>query len=147
MDDIVHLLYQITSNGVWVIIIAVFLFLLSVTKRKLIVLGILILVLAVLNFIFGHELTNSLVYKYGKDGTALISNIEKTNDVYNYRPVMEYRIIISVAGDEKVNTTFRSDDFNVYPMPKTGYSYPRQGIPFSVKYMEKHPEVFIIVPQ
>lgn len=145
MDEVIYVVHQITSNKFWVIVIALFLLLISFTRKKLIPVGILIVILAVLNFLYGERLTNRMVYRHGENGNALITRVEQTNDMYNHRYVMEYTVILNTAGDTRVNTTFRSDDFNIYPPPKTGYSYPRPGIPFDIKYVETYPGIFIIV--
>lgn len=147
MDTLIHFVYQVTHHNVPVIILAVLLFFIALVHRKLLAIGILILILAVLNVLFGHQLTNYLVYTYGKNGTALVTGIEKTNRVHNYQPVMEYRVFIHTDNRKKISTTFKSNDVNVYPVPKTEYAYPRPGVPFAIKYVNTYPDIFVIVPQ
>lgn len=147
MDTTIYFAHQATQYYVLVMICALLLFFLSLMKRKLIPIGILIVILSVLNALFGYRLTNYLIYKYGKHGTALVTGVEKTINVYNDQPIMEYRVFITTDTRETVSTTFKSTTSNIYPMPKTGYSHPRQGVPFPVKYVTTHPDIFIIVPQ
>lgn len=57
---------------------------------------------------------------------------------------MEYSVILETKDGEKIEATFRDDDFNLYPKPKQGYVYPAIGEKFSVRYLDNYPKAFTI---
>lgn len=85
------------------------------------------------------------LYAQGQDGTSVITNISLTRDLYNYQPVFRYHTQIRTAAGKQLKTTFRSDDFLLYPIPQNGYSYPKPVVPFPIKYLKNHPHIFVII--
>ncbi|WP_222982816.1 hypothetical protein [Flagellimonas meishanensis] len=105
----------------------------------------LLMLSSILIFIFGSDFTNLLVHQYGQIGEGLVIDKAETGDMYNEEPIVQYDVLIKTKDGEMVKTTFKNTDFNLYPTPDGGYSYPPQGVAFTVKYMESGPETFIII--
>jgi hypothetical protein len=85
-----------------------------------------------------------LIYRYGAQAEATVTGTFPTNDIYNNQDVVGLHALIRPADGPVVETTFRSDDFNVYP-PRNRTQYPDSGDVFTVRYLRAHPDAFVIV--
>ena len=94
--------------------------------------------------IFGERITSPLVYTYGEAGEAVVTDEYRTADMWNYRPVIGFNVLIRQAGGGLIRTGFRSDSFNLYPSANE-VRYPRAGMRFNVRYLPAHPEDFVII--
>jgi hypothetical protein len=99
---------------------------------------------AFLNLIFGSSWVVALIYHYGSQAQATVTGLFPTNDVYNDQNVVGFHVLIRPADGPVAETTFRSDDFNVYP-PRNRTRYPATGDIFTVRYLPGHPDEFVIV--
>ena len=100
---------------------------------------------AILTLMFGTDFTNKLIYDHGQIGEGLVVDIYETGDMYNEEPVVQYDAMIKTQTGETVETSFKNTDFNLYPDPEGKYSYPAQGVPFTVKHITNSPKTFVIV--
>lgn len=99
---------------------------------------------ALLNLIFGPDWGVALIYRFGQPAAATITGRFPTSDVYNDQNVVGYHVLIRSANGTVTETTFRTDDFNVYP-PRNATRYPNTGDMFTVRYLRRYPEDFVIV--
>jgi hypothetical protein len=99
---------------------------------------------AFVNLIDGPDLVVGLIYRFGTPAPATVTGTFPTNDVYNNQDVVGFNVLIDLAGGSVAETSFRNDDFNVYP-PRNETRYPDQGDIFTVRYLSGHPDDFIIV--
>jgi len=99
---------------------------------------------AVLNMIFGTEISGALIYHFGAEGQATISGSHATGDVYNNHNVRRYDVLIKKADGSVVEAQFEDDDFNVYPSHNETI-YPGEGDQFNVRYLEHFPQDFVIL--
>jgi hypothetical protein len=61
-----------------------------------------------------------------------------------YHDVVGYHVLLKAADDKVVETSFEDDDFNIYPS-KNAVIYPGVGDHFTVYYLRRFPDDFIIV--
>lgn len=123
-------------------------FIYGIFKKKPIYnfLALVLIGLAMLNMFLGSRVTNSIIDKNGVLGTAIITDMAGTGDYYNYEESIQYNVLIKTKEGKTMETSFDSADHNVYPTPAEGkFSYPDQGVEFSVKYLPDAPEHFIIL--
>jgi hypothetical protein len=104
----------------------------------------LLIIAGVVNMVFGTEIMTILIYRFGATGRATVTGSFATGTVYNNHNVRGHDVLIRTAGGSVVETSFRDDDFNVYP-PHNSVTYPGQGDEFSVRYLQNYPTDFIIV--
>lgn len=107
--------------------------------------SIFLMLLAMLNVFFGSAITNRIINQQGVLGTGVVTHIEGINEIYNDRQVMRYDVLIKTKNDQTIETSFKSSDFNIYPRPENGFSYPQVGVEFTAKYLPKDPRQFIIL--
>lgn len=108
-------------------------------------LGIFLFSYGIINLIRGSTISAYFVYKYGEKGTGVITSTRGTNIRYNERYVEAYEVLIKTKEGKQVESEFTSMDFNIYPVPEHGYSYPSPGVRFSVYYLKSNPHAFVIV--
>ena len=94
--------------------------------------------------LFGGWLMNPLVFHNGETGEGIVTGEYRTNDMWNNEPVIGFNVVIRKADSGIVQTSFRSDSFNVYP-PANAVRYPTTGMRFTVRYLPAHPADFVIV--
>lgn len=99
---------------------------------------------AFLNLAFGVDWGVALIHRFGNQAPATATGRFTTNDVYNNQDVAGYHVLIRAADGNVFETTFRTDDFNVYPSRNTT-RYPNVGDVFTVRYLPGHPDDFVIV--
>ncbi len=99
---------------------------------------------AILNVIIGPDWVAALIYRYGHQAQATVTGTFPTNDIDNNQSVVGFHVLIRPADGPIVETTFRSDDFNVYP-PRNRTRYPDIGDVFAVRYLPGHPDEFVIL--
>ncbi|WP_422858305.1 hypothetical protein ACOKFD_12965 [Flagellimonas sp. S174] len=99
----------------------------------------------VLIFFFGTDYVNKQIYTYGKMGEGMMVDRENTGNLYNEQPIIRYEMLIKAENGEMVETSFESNDFNLYPKPDGSFNYPLNGETFNVRYLDKNPEAFVIV--
>lgn len=156
MDFFIELLYVLVHNRFVFIMVVVLLILLmralalskdlSSFKKKALTKGSsLLLLISLLTFIFGSDLTNKLIYDYGQFGEGIVVEKKETEDMYNEEPVIRYGTLIKTAKGKTVQTTFDSDHFNLYPDLDDAYTYPDVGLSFTVKHLKRNPKVFVII--
>jgi hypothetical protein len=104
----------------------------------------LFIIAGVVNMTFGTEIMTILIYRYGAAGAATVTSSFATGTVYNNHNVRGHDVLIRTASGSVIETSFRDDDFNVYP-PHNSVTYPGQGDEFSVRYLQNYPTDFIIV--
>jgi hypothetical protein len=102
------------------------------------------ILLGVLNFIFGTDLSARLIHRFGKVGQAVITDSYATGVEYNDHDVVGYNVLLKTADGRTVETRFQEDDFNVYP-PHNAVSYPGVGDHFNISYLPAFPKDFIII--
>lgn len=100
--------------------------------------------LGVVNLSCGAAIATRLIYHFGVAGSAIVTGSYQTADVYNNQDVMGYNILIRTADGKVVDTSFETDDFNVYP-PRNATNYPNIGDAFTVRYLTHAPHTFVIV--
>jgi len=93
---------------------------------------------------FGTGIATRLVYHNGMPAEGLVTGAFDTNTMYNDRMVYGYNVLLKRADGTTVESSFRTDDFNVYP-PKNETHYPGVGERFSARYLPNHPTEFVIV--
>lgn len=156
MDFLIELVYFLSNNRFVFLMVAVMLMLLmrfatklkelSNFKKKALTKGSSILLLiTLLVFIFGSDFANKLIYDHGQFGEGIVIEKNETGDMYNQEPVIRYEALIKTTKGKTVQTSFDSDDFNLYPDSDNASRYPEVGLPFTVKHLEENPKVFIIV--
>ncbi len=95
--------------------------------------------------VFGSGLAVRMVHFVGEKGSATITGTFATNVQHNNgHDVVGYNVLIRTAQGKVVETSFESDDFNIYP-PKNTITYPNVGDHFTVYYIRQYPQDFIIV--
>lgn len=104
----------------------------------------LFIIAGIANLIFGTELMTILIYRFGAAGRATVTGSFATSTQYNNHNVRGHNVLIRTAGGGVIETSFRDDDFNVYP-PHNSVTYPGQGDEFSVRYLQNYPTDFVIV--
>jgi hypothetical protein len=104
----------------------------------------LFIIAGIANLIFGTGLMTILIYRFGAAGRATVTGSFATSTQYNNHNVRGHNVLIRTAGGGVIETSFRDDDFNVYP-PHNSVTYPGQGDEFSVRYVQNYPTDFIIV--
>ncbi|WP_055395541.1 hypothetical protein [Flagellimonas eckloniae] len=156
MDFFIELLYVLAHNRFVFLMVAVLLILLmrflaqsknlSNLKKKILTKGSsLLLLVALLLFIFGSDFANKLIYDHGEFGEGIVVEKKETGDMYNQEPVIRYVTLVKTEKEETVQTAFDSDHFNLYPeLDGTNY-YPDVGISFTVKHLKRNPKVFVII--
>jgi hypothetical protein len=150
MDILWHVIYFIATST-FLVLFATFgilpiLFGLSVWKagtRHLKYYSI-ILVLAFLNIFFGTDIAVNTVHAFGEKGSATITGNYGTSTIYNNHDVVGHHVLLKTADGKVIETSFEDDDFNIYP-PKNGVVYPDVGDHFTVYYLRRFPQDFIIV--
>ncbi|SMG11618.1 hypothetical protein [Paraburkholderia susongensis] len=99
---------------------------------------------AFLNLAFGKSWGVALIDRFGIQAPATITGRFPTNDIYNNQNVVGYHVLIRSLDGAVVETTFRTDDFNVYPS-RNATRYPASGDVFTVRYLHGYPDDFVIV--
>jgi hypothetical protein len=144
---ILHLVFAHPFAYMVIYIAAVFLFALLSRKGKskvgsrLLIPGFFFLFF---NFFFGHRINASLLQWAGKEGVAKITGSYATSTRYNNHDVSGYHVLIRDAQGRVTETSFRDDDFNVYPNSNK-VTYPLPGDEFNVRYLEHFPGAFVII--
>jgi hypothetical protein len=100
--------------------------------------------LAVVNLVWGTEISNALLFAFGAPGEATVTGSETTGVLYNEQRVYRHSVLIRDAGGRTVETSFEDDDFNVYPS-HNATQYPGQGDQFNVRYLRTFPRTFVIL--
>jgi hypothetical protein len=100
--------------------------------------------LAVVNLSYGAAIASRLIYHFGVAGSAIVTGSYQTANVYNNQDVIGYNILIRTADGKVVDSSFETDDFNVYP-PRNATNYPNVGDAFTVRYLAHAPQTFVIV--
>nr|WP_299071297.1 hypothetical protein [uncultured Allomuricauda sp.] len=156
MDFFIELLSVLAHNRFVFLMVAVLLILLirflaqsknlSNLKKKILTKGSsLLLLVALLLFIFGSDFANKLIYDHGEFGEGIVVEKKETGDMYNQEPVIRYVTLVKTDKGETVQTAFDSDYFNLYPDSDNTNRYPDVGLPFTVKHLKRNPKVFVIV--
>lgn len=101
-------------------------------------------ILMVLNFILGSRLNGWAIYAVGETGDAQVTGKEETSTQYNDQNVYRFNILLKTKDGKVVETYFRTDDFNVYPVHNS-VTYPSTGDRFHVRYLRHFPSAFIIL--
>ena len=96
------------------------------------------------NLFAGTAITTRLVYATGTAGTGRVTGETQTSALYNSAPVWRYFVDIQTPAGQTIGTTFKSNDFNVYP-PRNGVTYPSVGESFRLRYLPMFPQDFVIV--
>ncbi len=102
-----------------------------------------VLVFAFLNLFFGTDIAVGTVYAFGEKGTATITGSYDTSTIYNNHDVVGYHVLLKTTDDKVIETSFEDDDFNIYP-PKKSVVYPGVGDHFTVYYLRRFPQDFVI---
>ena len=103
-----------------------------------------IAVLALVSVFFGTGIAVGVVHAFGEKGAATITGSYGTSTVYNDHDVVGYHVLLRTADGKVVETSFEDDDFNIYPS-KNAVIYPGVGDHFTVYYLRRFPDDFIIV--
>lgn len=106
---------------------------------------VLILLFGITNIIWGPSFNNRFLHRNGQEADAVVTSIEQTNNSYNDQPVMRYHVVLRTADGQSAKSTFASDDFNVYPNPYDGFSYPGVNEPFRIRYIPGAEKNFVII--
>ncbi|MBL0913712.1 MAG: hypothetical protein IBJ09_15205 [Bacteroidia bacterium] len=147
-DFLLTLIYRVATYKIIVFMASLLLTLVLVVlirKKSLKPLGALPAVMAFFNIFFGSALSSKLIYRHGEKGMGKVVAVEQTNSRYNDQWIYAYSVLLRTADGNTVETSFRSDDFMMYPAPDEGYNYPAQGVEFEVRYVRSHPGAFVIV--
>lgn len=99
---------------------------------------------AVINLIFGSEISGIVIYHFGAEGQATITGSHSTGVVYNNQNVRRHDVLLKTADGHVVETGFEDDDFNVYPAHNETL-YPSEGDGFNVRYLQRFPQDFVIL--
>lgn len=99
---------------------------------------------AILNLVMGADWADGLIYRHGIPAQATITGSFPTNTIYNNQDVVGFDVLIRPAHGSVMETSFRTDDFNVYP-PRNRTRYPDTGDVFTVRYLPGHPDAFVII--
>lgn len=102
------------------------------------------IIVAVLNMIFGTDLSTRLIYNFGAEGRAVITGSHPTDTIYNNHDVLAYDVLVKTSRGDVIETRFEDDDFNVYP-PHNETIYPAGGDRFNVRYLQRSPQNFVII--
>lgn len=81
----------------------------------------------ILNFIWGSDISGALINKYGKNTSAVITDIEHTNSNYNDVPVIKYHVMYRTADNKVIKSHFTTTSFNIYPTPEDVISILKKG--------------------
>lgn len=100
--------------------------------------------IGVFNLAYGYDVATMLIYHYGATGTAVVTGSYQTNVVYNNHDVQGFNILIRTENGKVIEAHFETDDFNVYP-PRNSTTYPDVGDVFTVRYLPRAPQTFVIV--
>jgi hypothetical protein len=103
-----------------------------------------VLMLGLLNMVFGSWLSASVVHAFGETGSATITGDYETATQYNDRTVVGHNVLLRTSEGKTVETSFEDDDFNVYPS-RNSVTYPSVGDHFNVNYLRMFPRDFIII--
>jgi len=93
---------------------------------------------------FGTGVATRLVFHHGVPAEGLVTGRFATNMMYNDRMVYGYNVLLKRTDGSVVESSFRTDDFNVYP-PADVTNYPGVGEHFTARYLPGHPNDFVIV--
>jgi hypothetical protein len=99
---------------------------------------------AILNLVMGADWADGLIYRHGIPAQATVTGSFPTNTIYNNHDVVGFHVLIRPADGSVMETSFRTDDFNVYP-PRNRTRYPDTGDVFTVRYLPGHPDAFVII--
>jgi hypothetical protein len=99
---------------------------------------------AIVNLVMGADWADGLIYRHGIPAQATITGSFPTNIIYNNQDVVGFHVLIRPADGSVMETSFRTDDFNVYP-PRNRTRYPDTGDVFTVRYLPGHPDAFVII--
>ncbi|WP_400190168.1 hypothetical protein [Hymenobacter sp. B81] len=102
-------------------------------------------VLLVLNVFAGPRLNAWFLHRYGIWAEALVTHQEGTYRRYNKHPVLRCWVLLRRPGAGSAQSSFDTDDFNLYPAPPDGYQYPAPGQPFTVRYVPGAEANFVIL--
>lgn len=99
---------------------------------------------ALLNLINGPDWVTGLIYYFGTPAQATVTGTFPTDTIYNNKDVVGRHVLIRPTDGPVIETSFRSDDFNVYPV-RNATRYPDVGDVFTVRYLPGHPDDFVII--
>ncbi len=99
---------------------------------------------AIVNLVMGADWADGLIYRHGIPAQATITGSFPTNTIYNNQDVVGFHVLIRPADGSVMETSFRTDDFNVYP-PRNRTRYPDTGDVFTVRYLPGYPDAFVII--
>lgn len=94
----------------------------------------------------GHLITVPIIYAIGVPAQGQVVSFYKTGDIYNERDVIAFKVVYPLADGKLFESSFKSNDFNVYPLRNTAH-YPQVGTSFQLSYLARLPHYFIIVTE
>lgn len=97
-----------------------------------------------MSFAFASYITNPLMYYLGVETNGRVVSIESIPETYNERQVYRHHVIFRNEADEIIETSFKTSDFNVYPISNS-VRYPSSGENFTLRYMAHAPSEFVII--
>lgn len=100
--------------------------------------------LTVIAYLRGNYLSNEIIYRYGKESTAVVIDRERTGIVYNLHNVSKYRVTYKLADGREFENTFKDSDFILYPN-KNDIIAPSIDDILNIKYLAGFPQYFIIL--
>ncbi|WP_028775439.1 hypothetical protein [Shimazuella kribbensis] len=99
-----------------------------------------IILLSVVNVIWGTDFNNAFLNAYGITGNGVITKSELT-----ISDDTRYYVLMRTQKNETIQTTFTDMNFNIHPKPEDGYLYPYKGEKFTIKYIPGAEDNFIIL--
>jgi hypothetical protein len=143
-----RLLHTFSHHPYLVLILSVFvccgLIAYSIARKKpLVIFAVLILILGILNIIWGYEWNDEYVEKNGVHGTGVVTEIKPTNIEINDVEEVEYITLLKLSDGRTAEGVFTNNGKTFYPR-LSAWQPPSVGEVFSVKYIDRDPSNFII---
>lgn len=104
----------------------------------------LLLVFLPIFFFVRSYITSPLIYFFGQETVGRVVGVESVPEMYNERQVYRHNVIFYNEADELIETSFKTSDFNVYPISNY-VSYPGAGQEFHLRYLSHAPSEFVIL--
>lgn len=106
----------------------------------------LLMLLAILvvpaNFTVGDAVANTLIYAGGVDGHAIQTWRHTLNETYNNHNVVSWGLTIQTMDGRTIETSTKSDDFNIYRGKQAIASDTGQ---FQIRYLRHFPTILIFM--
>lgn len=123
----------------------IFLFVFTCLLKRFVLLGSIGFIYALVSLIFGPEINQSFVKKYGVPGTGVITSVKDSSIAINHVRQKDFTGILKTKQGDTIEVSFNSAQ-GIFEKPDEGDSlpFPNTGEQFEILYIPQHETNFII---